>query len=95
MESLSLQEQNRLEALAQNDETEKVPPGWYHDGVKWVDFDGAVSLPHPCFVGKCEAFLSRENEKIEVENEKRKRTRDATPATRIVADETIIVSVEE
>ena len=90
VESLTLKEMNTLESELSNDENVEMPTGWYHDGVKWVDFDGQVSFRHPCFLKRCEAFVAEENERIQSKNEKRATLRDATPKTEILVDETVV-----
>jgi hypothetical protein len=66
---------------ALREDARNVPPGWYHDGTKWIDFDGSISYRHPLFAERVDALVEETNKEIELENALRAEARDAARAT--------------
>ena len=72
-------EKTILRAL--REDAQNVPPGWYHDGTKWIDFDGSISHRHPLFAERIDALVEEMNKEIEFENALRAEARDAARVT--------------
>ena len=72
---------------ALREDAQNVPPGWYHDGTKWIDFDGSISHRHPLFAERVDALVEETNKEIEFENALRAEARDAArKTTRVETD---------
>ena len=72
---------------ALREDAQNVPPGWYHDGTKWIDFDGSISHRHPLFAERIDALVEEMNKEIEFENAQRAEARDAArKTTRVETD---------
>ena len=83
-------EQKKTIEDALRDDDQNVPPGWYHDGAKWIDFDGSVSYRHPLFAERAERHVKEVNVAIDLENARRADARAAAKAaTRVERDEDV------
>ena len=91
IDSLSPDQKKTIEdALFDDPSDQNVPPGWYHDGCKWIDFDGSVSYRHPLFNERAEKHVREVNVKIDLENARRADARAAAAAaTRVERDEDV------
>jgi hypothetical protein len=91
IDSLSPEQKKTIEdALFDDASDQNVPPGWYHDGCKWIDFDGSVSYRHPLFNERAEKHVREVNVKIDLENARRADARAAAAAaTRVERDEDV------
>jgi hypothetical protein len=91
IDSLSPEQKKTIEdALFDDASDQNVPPGWYHDGCKWIDFDGSVSYRHPLFNERAEKHVREVNVKIDLENARRADARaKARAATRVERDEDV------
>jgi hypothetical protein len=91
IDSLSPETKKTIEdALFDDASDQNVPPGWYHDGCKWIDFDGSVSYRHPLFNERAEKHVREVNVKIDLENARRADARaKARAATRVERDEDV------
>ena len=76
-----------VQSGALREDAQNVPPGWYHDGTKWIDFDGSISHRHPLFAERVDALVEETNKEIEFENALRAEARDAArKTTRVETD---------
>lgn len=52
-------------AIAETCESAPTPEGWYHDGARYVRYDGVVSAEHPSLREAIEAYLRDANAEAE------------------------------
>ena len=79
-DGVSAERRDAIERALRED-ARNVPEGWYHDGTKWIDFDGSISHRHPLFAERVDALVEETNKKIEFENALRAEARDAARVT--------------
>jgi len=79
-DGVSAERRDAIERALRED-ARNVPEGWYHDGTKWIDFDGSISHRHPLFAERVDALVEETNKKIEFENARRAEARDAARVT--------------
>ena len=80
-DGVSAARRDAIPERALREDAQNVPPGWYHDGTKWIDFDGSISHRHPLFAERIDALVEETNKEIEFENALRAEARDAARVT--------------